>query len=361
MEKYPQPNKDGEKIINEFCTYLRVGTRVDYDEKTIEQYRRDIWNYWEITEFRPLKNFNVELAKFYRDSIGSSVQTKKQKIKRVAEFFRWLFKAKLTSPTISEALSVLRLSKKEKGMLSKQEVRNYPSLNEFEQIIDFEINDDIDFRDKALLCFLLLSAGRIDAVRTLSIGALNLETLDLVQDPTEGVSTKRDKYIESTLFRFNDNYIKIIKDWLLYLLNEKHFKKTDPIFPKLVQSETNKAMYVLSNEFYSNSSKINETISRRCKDKGIMVYSAHEFRHLAIDTAFSLARNGMDIKAISQNVGHANLTTTLKQYANMTATEYKKRIKNLKFVQDESSRVCDLSDSELLNLYTKRVQNKSNF
>ena len=94
-------------------------------------------------------------------------------------------------------------------------------MDEFNEIIDFPVNNDIDRRDKALLCFLLLSAGRVDAVRTLSLGALNPKTLDLVQDPTEGVHTKRNKYIIGTLFRFDEVYTDIIRDWLQFLTESK--------------------------------------------------------------------------------------------------------------------------------------------
>lgn len=289
------------------------------------------------------------------------MQTKKQKMSRVAAFFRYIFKDDVIKPKISEALEVLQLTTKEKGLLSKQEIREYPTIEEFNEMIDFPVNDDVDRRDKALLCFLLLSAGRVDAVRTLQLGALNPKTLDLVQDPTEGVHTKRNKYIRSTLFRFDNRYIDIIKDWLRFLIEDKQFKPTDPLFPKLVQGENNKAIYVLSKEFYSTQTKINEIIAKRCKDKNIATYSAHEFRHLAVDTAFKLARSGRDIKAISQNIGHAYLSTTLKQYANMQPREYMQIIRNLTFNVDEQSRVCDLTDAELMELLKNRFEKKRNF
>lgn len=127
------------------------------------------------------------------------------------------------------------------------------------------------------------------------------------------------------------------------------------MFPKLVPSEVNSALYVLSNEFYSSQSKINEIVASRCIDKDIPAYSAHEFRHLAVDTAFRLARNGREIKAISQNVGHAYFTTTLKQYANMQPQEYMEIIRNLKFEVTEQKRVCELSTSELMELLQRRI------
>lgn len=300
----------------------------------------------------------MERAKFYRNSIQASMQTKRQKMLRVAEFFRWLFAKNLTAPAISEALEVFLLTDKEKGLLSKQEIREYPTLEEFNEMIDFPVNSEVDRRDKALLCFLLLSAGRVDAVRTLPLGALNPKTLDLVQDPTIGVHTKRNKYIRSTLFRFSEQYLNIIRDWLRFLIEEKKFKPTDPLFPKLMQSEDNRAHFILSNEYYSSQTKINQIIAQRCKDKNIPPYSAHEFRHLAVDTAFRLARSGRDIKAISQNIGHAHLSTTLKQYANMQPLEYMQIIKGLTFRTDEQARVCDLSNEELIKIIHLRNEQK---
>lgn len=351
-----KPNRLGESLINEFCTYLTVGTKMSYDEKTVKQYKDDIWDYWEKTGFENLKDFNADKAKLYRRSIQGSMQTKHQKMNRVAEFFRWIFGKKVTKPDISEALKVLQLTNAEKGLLSKHKIRKYPTLDEFNEIIDFPVNNDIDRRDKALLCFLLLSAGRVDAVRTLPLGALNPKTLDLVQDPTEGVHTKRNKYIIGTLFRFDEVYTDIIRDWLQFLTEIKHFKATDPLFPKLVPSEENSALYVLSNEFYSSKSKINEIVASRCIDKDIPAYSAHEFRHLAVDTAFRLARNGREIKAISQNVGHAYLTITLRQYANMQPQEYMEIIKGLTFRVDEQARVCDLTNEDLIEIIHLRTQ-----
>ena len=300
----------------------------------------------------------MERAKLYRNSIQTSMQTKRQKMVRVAEFFRWLFAKNLTAPVISEALEVFLLTDKEKGLLSKREIREYPTLEEFNEMIDFPVNSDVDRHDKALLCFLLLSAGRVDAVRTLPLGALNPKTLDLVQDPTEGVHTKRNKYIRSTLFRFNEQYLNIITDWLKFLIEEKKFKPTDPLFPKLEPSTENKTLYVLSNEYYSSQNKINQIIAQRCKDKNIPPYSAHEFRHLAVDTAFRLARSGRDIKAISQNIGHTHLSTTLKQYANMQPQEYMQIIKGLTFRIEEQARVCDLSDDDLIEILHSRKERK---
>lgn len=76
----------------------------------------------------------MERAKLYRNSIQTSMQTKRQKMVRVAEFFRWLFAKNLTAPVISEALEVFFLTDKEKGLLSKREIREYPTLEEFNEM-----------------------------------------------------------------------------------------------------------------------------------------------------------------------------------------------------------------------------------
>ena len=62
-----KPNRLGESLINEFCTYLIVGTKMSYDEKTVKQYKDDIWDYWEKTGFENLKEFNADKAKLIVD------------------------------------------------------------------------------------------------------------------------------------------------------------------------------------------------------------------------------------------------------------------------------------------------------
>lgn len=43
-----------------------------------------------------------------------------------------------------------------------------------------------------------------------------------MQDPTEGGGhTKRNKYIIGTLFRFDEVYTEIIRDWLQFLTESK--------------------------------------------------------------------------------------------------------------------------------------------
>lgn len=52
------------------------------------------------------------------------MQTKKQKMSRVAAFFRYIFKDDVIKPKISEALEVLQLTTKEKGLLSNRKFEN---------------------------------------------------------------------------------------------------------------------------------------------------------------------------------------------------------------------------------------------
>ncbi len=95
---------------------------MSYDEKTVKQYKDDIWDYLEKTGFENLKDLNADKAKLYRRSIQASMQTKHQKMNRIAEFFRWIFGKKVPKSDISEALKVLQLTNAEKGLLSKHKI-----------------------------------------------------------------------------------------------------------------------------------------------------------------------------------------------------------------------------------------------
>ncbi len=352
-----QPTRSGEEYIEEFCRHLKATPQQHYDEKTIKQYKETVWGFWEFTGFADFKSFNVKFATAYRDSLGgNSLQTKQQKMQRVALFFEWFAESKLKKGRFDEALMYLKLNSLERLQIAVPISQEYPTLDEFNKIIDFPEENDEDRRDKALLCFLLLTAGRISAVCSANIGSFKLDTLDFTQNPAKGIKTKFSKYIDCTLFRFEPKCEKIICDWIRYLTDEKGFTSECPIFPKMIPQEENSAQYELSKEFYNSVNGISRIIKRRCNAAGVEYYSAHKFRHLAVDTAILLSKNGREIKAISQNIGHASLTTMLKHYANMRPDEYKDVIKTLVFKDYENRKVCDLTTEELSNILNERIK-----
>lgn len=366
--KESKPNKAGVELINRFLEHLRIGINDSLDEKTIKQYKDVVWEYWEhIIEFKNLKTtFNAEFAKKYKEYIieKDSISTVAQKCYQLTRFYQYLYSNPEKYENICKGLKALKLSKKEKTLRNSQKKSSESekfAMSDFEKLIDFPENNVIDRRDKALLCFLLLSAGRIDAIRTAPIGSFNTKNYDFIQDPQLGMNTKFSKYIDSTLFRFKQEYIDIIVNWVNLLVKDYKFDKSAPLFPIISVDYKDTSKYIVTKEFYKTQGSISSILRKRFKNIGQEGYSAHKFRHLALNTVWGLIRNGTQFKAVSQNIGHESMTTALKHYANMPPHEYKEIIRELVPNDCEERLIKDVSTQELLEIVRKRLANERSF
>lgn len=364
--KEPKPTKAGVDLINLFSEFLTSGSTEILDDKTARQYTDVIWEYWNFIGFKDLKKtFNAELVKGYIEFVKSNnINTLAQKCYQLRRFYIYLYPNPRRPENIRAGLKALKLSKKEKTLRNSQKKSSESekfAMSDFERLIDFPENNVIDRRDKALLCFLLLSAGRIDAIRTAPIGSFNTTNYDFIQDPQLGMKTKYSKYIDSTLFRFKQEYIDIIVNWVNLLIKDYKFDKSAPLFPKITIDFKDTSKYIVTKEFYKKQGSISSILRKRFKNIGQKRFSAHKFRHLALDTAFGLIRSGKQFKAISQNVGHESMTTALKHYANMAPHEYKEIIRNIVPDDSEERLIKDISTKELSEILAKRLANERNF
>lgn len=366
--KESKPNKAGVELINRFLEHLRIGINDSLDEKTIKQYKDVVWEYWEnIIEFKNLKKtFNAEFAKKYKEYIieKDSISTVTQKCYQLTRFYQYLYSNPEKYENICKGLKVLKPNRKETIFRTSQKQSSESekfTMSDFERLIDFPENNIIDKRDKALLCFLLLSAGRIDAIRTAPIGSFNTKNCDFIQNPQLGMKTKFSKYIDSTLFRFKQEYIDIIVNWVNLLVKDYKFGKSAPLFPKITVDYKDTSKYIVTKEFYKNQGSISSILRKRFKNIGQKGFSAHKFRHLALETAWGLIRGGTQFKVVSQNVGHESMTTALKHYANMPPHEYKEIIRNIVPDDSEERLIKDVSTKELSEILAKRLANERNF
>jgi len=228
------------------------------------------------------------------------------------------------------------LSEKEERIATQYIPRKYPPLEYVVKLANsIQITSEIDLRDRGLISFTLLSGMRDKAIVTLPLGCFDEETLTITQNPRQGVQTKFSKYIPSTLFRFNDELVGYVIEWVKHL-KTKGFGSQDPLFPcsKLGQGKDNLSFEQATKVqpiFWQGTGRFREIFKKRSQEAGLPYYPPHTFRHLAIDLAFKHCRTGEQIKAISQNFGHEHIATTLSSYANYDPQRLSEILKNMHF------------------------------
>ena len=228
------------------------------------------------------------------------------------------------------------LSPREKQTLRNsktRKIKKYPKMDEIWAIINKIPEDKItNRRDRALIAFLFLTGARISAAASIPLDLFDPENRTVTQDPNRGVETKFSKKIITTIPNFDKDLYEILVAWEREL-QSAGFESDSPLFPKAMPYKENNAIeYSLSIEMAKEriSAKTAERIVKKaCENAGFPQYHAHSFRDSHIYYGIIMARTVRELIAISINVGHETLDTTLREYANLAPEEVHEIILNL--------------------------------
>lgn len=302
-----------------------------YAENSIETYEKALLRWQEFTSDEDFRLFNKASAMQFkvwladRNGVGDeklSVSYQYHTLRKLKAFFRWLAEQDAYKQSIKVTdIDFLNLGKKESRQARQSGRRKIPTIEQVQTVIEFiEPVTEVDRRDRALISFSLLTGARISAIVSLPIGAFDRDDLVVNQDPSLGVKTKYAKRITTALFPLKyDKPREYFLDWYDYLVNEKGFGATDPIFPstKIEQGEENVSYYSsgeVKKEFWEKSSSARKIFEKRFNAAGVPYFHPHTFRHLVVKEFMKIPLTEEQKKAISQNLGHEHVSTTFGSY-----------------------------------------------
>lgn len=338
-------NIKNEKIKRKYFDWLRGAE--GYSELTLIAIEKAIWKYEEFIKNADYKEFNSQKAQQFKKWLSTSKNSRSGKLlsltsqyhilRHLNSFFMWLsgqpgYKSKINPNDVR----YLRLSKEESRKATSPTLPKYPTLSHIRKLCSFKITTEMDRRDQALIAFTALSGMRDKSVITLPIGCFDPENLQAFQDPSKGVKTKFSKSIITTLFKFDKELLQMVLDWYKFLREEKLFKDTDPFFPATkveLESKTNHTFTAKGVEpvFWENAGAMRKIFKDRAKQQGLEYFSPHKFRHFTISEAQKYVNNAEQLKAVSQNVGHEDVGTTLTSYGAIDNFRVTKVIEEMDF------------------------------
>ncbi len=324
-----QKSFQNEVIKKQFFLYLKEVK--GFSKDSIDAYEHGIQLWQECTDNKDFSGFGKQQARTFKQWIRSRTNRNKEALsltyiynvlRRLKGFFEWLsmqphYKSKINQIDIEH----LSLSKKETRIAIQPNKREIPSIEEVIKVIEtIKIENDVDRRDRALICFTLLTGARISAIYSMPIMAFDEETLTVDQNPKFGIKTNFSKRIVTTLFPIE--YTKAVDyflDWYRYLKLTKGFTPKDPIFPmsKIENGEQNISYHNTGEVvpiFWQSSNSARKIFQKRFLDAEVPYYHPHTFRHLVVKEFAKTRLTEEEKKAISQNLGHENTGTTFGSY-----------------------------------------------
>jgi integrase len=182
-------------------------------------------------------------------------------------------------------------------------------------------------RAKAACAFLFLSGIRATAFCTLPIGAIDLDKRTVQQLVSLGVKTKNRKNAVTVLLDILD-LLEAVRDWDKIVRGK--LTPASTWFAAL--SAANGGESVVSNEPAATASRdviLRQEVSHLFDLAGLPYMSPHKFRHGHATYGLKQARDIGDLKAISQNLMHANIGITDGIYAILSTDDMQERIASL--------------------------------
>lgn len=347
MTKTPYQN---EQIKRDFFEHLRGAE--GFSESSIKTCAEAISQWETFSKHDDFYNFSKSKAIEFREYLdGRKIKTGLGKLalstqdgylRRVRKFFKWLSdQPGYKNKVLKNEVGWLRLSKTDARVARSGTTRQIPTFEEVKKIIqNIDGDTEIDRRDRAMICFGLITGARISAIASLKMKSFDKKTCVINQNPKDGVKTKNSKQIFTTFFPIGWNEPeKYFMEWY-ESLEAKGFQPDDPIFPSTSNFFANKNSYskeLVSKTSWSGSGAARKIFEKRCLNAGVPYFHPHSLRHLVVNIVSKIRLTEEEKKAISLNLGHENVGTTFGSYGygHMTSEEAIKTVKSLQNLQND--------------------------
>ncbi|MHC1739686.1 MAG: tyrosine-type recombinase/integrase [Anaerolineaceae bacterium] len=271
--------------------------------------------------------FPAFLATSRRDgkAISLSPETMRATCNVVRVFFAWIKKREprrysRIDPSWIDTIQPAR----SRGMQSTAQIHEFYNLDEMRRIVEYQPKTILEERDRAACCMLYLSAMRADAFVTLPISCVNLKNFSIDQYPGMGVRTKNHKAAQTYLLPIPE-LLEVVQIWDDKVRSQ--LPESAMWFSPIDQNSDNLVpLYVPG---MGRREKVTDGIMRICLAAGLKYKSPHKFRSGHIVFAERVAKNFEDLKSISLNVMHDDISTTNKVYGRLSGDTVKNAILRL--------------------------------
>lgn len=220
-------------------------------------------------------------------------------------FFDWLRLHERGFGVISEAWITTLQVRRSVGTQSRLTERKYWKLEDVRKITALKPATLRQERDIAALAFLYLSGMRIGAFVTLPVDCVDIERRRVSQLPEKGVQTKNTKAAVTFLLPIPD-LLEVVKAWDEHM----HALKSGSFawYPAIILGVEKAGL--IEGGYYGRTETFKKGLKELCDLADLPYKSPHKIRHGHGVYGVKKAKNIGELKAISQNLMHANIGIT---------------------------------------------------
>ena len=275
-----------DRLINDFKNYLELER--NYSNNTSLSYVKDVTLFSDFIKKDLLLVDKKDIEKYIR-SLNKSSKTISHVISSLKSFYNYYMRMGNIKSNPTDEIDRPKIEKK---------IPEFLTLEEVSSLLNFEVNNEFEARNKAILELLYSSGLRISELTSLELSNIDLDEC-LVRVMGKGSKER--------IVPLGDYAIDALKEYIYFYRPMLNKNNSSYVF-------LNNRGGVLSRQF------IFKVIKEECIKKGIRKnVSPHTLRHTF---ATHLLKNGADLRTIQELLGHENLPTT-QIYTHLTNDKLK--------------------------------------
>ena len=275
-----------DRLINDFKNYLELER--NYSNNTSLSYIKDVTLFSDFIKKDLLLVDKKDIEKYIR-SLNKSSKTISHVISSLKSFYNYYMRMGNIKSNPTDEIDRPKIEKK---------IPEFLTLEEVSSLLNFEVNNEFEARNKAILELLYSSGLRISELISLELSNIDLDEC-LVRVMGKGSKER--------IVPLGDYAIDALKEYIYFYRPMLNKNNSSYVF-------LNNRGGVLSRQF------IFKVIKEECIKKGIRKnVSPHTLRHTF---ATHLLKNGADLRIIQELLGHENLSTT-QIYTHLTNDKLK--------------------------------------
>jgi len=244
-------------------------------------------------------------------------------------FFDWLRLYERGYSGMSEGFIKTLQVRRSAGAQSRLKEREYWKLDDIKKIAALNLETLRERRDQAAACFLYISAMRIGAFVTLPVECVDLDRNRIEQLPEKGVHTKNSKAAITFVLDISDDLMQVVRAWDAYVRRagvHNWYPAIDARDPERNTFTKEKFSGTWRKNYVSRANAFSQGLQDLCNKAGVPYKSPHDLRHGFGVYGVSNAEDMGQLKAISQNMMHANVGITDGIYGRLDEEDLSKTL-----------------------------------
>lgn len=268
-----------ESLGKEYLDYLRIDKK--YSENTINTYKNSLnhyINFFKNKDIDTIKESNLDNYRKYLYNLNLDSSSICNNISALKSFYKYLmlFKGLKNNP-----LSDMELPKRKKVLPKTL------TIDEVDKLLDIDIKDYYDYRNKAMLELMYSSGLRVSEL-------VNLKSHDI--DFDNAAVRVFGKGSKERVLPISDYALEAIK---LYIVNARIW---------LSKGKTSEYLFLNNHGDNMTRQAFFKILKKLAFEKGIKTsFSPHTLRH---SFATHLLERGADLRSIQELLGHSSISTT---------------------------------------------------